>query len=494
MRQKFEQQFSVDIIPIGLVQIPDYKRDELPPTLQALQYIFVTPELNQEVFAILEDAILGDKKKTGRKGMDLWQILVLGTVRMALDTNYDRLWDFANHHTLVRQIMGVESANGFKESRKIPYNTIYDNVTLLNEDTLERINAVVVKAGHQLFLKKNEKLIVKADTFPLEANVHFPSDLSLLWDAGRKCINIIMNFEKDVCFEGWRKSQFWYRSLKNQFRDLSKTCQSTGKHKKENVKEKATEYLRIARELNDKIGISKETFYAGITLEKSLQRLLQLDYFQSMLIKHIDLVERRLIKGETIPHEDKLFSIFETHVEWLKKGKANNKVEIGHNILIASDQFDFILYHKVVEKQADVELTIPLADKLISGYGETAFKSFSLDKGFWKKENKELLELYFAKVIMPKKGNKNKAEQAEESEKQFKKLRNKHSAVESNINSLEHHGLNRCPDKGKKGFKNYTAMGVLAYNLHRLGILMLLQREKNQEREEKKKDRMRQAA
>ena len=77
MRRKFEQQLSVDITPISLVKIPDYKRDELPPTLKALQYIFSNEELNREVFSILEESILSGKKKTGRSGMDLWHILVL---------------------------------------------------------------------------------------------------------------------------------------------------------------------------------------------------------------------------------------------------------------------------------------------------------------------------------------------------------------------------------------------------------------------------------
>lgn len=34
---------------------------------------------------------------------------------------------------------------------------------------------------------------------------------------------------------------------------------------------------------------------------------------------------------------------------------------------------------------------------------------------------------------------------------------------------LEHHGLNRCPDKGFKSFKRYAGLGVLAYNCHRIG-------------------------
>ena len=167
---------------------------------------------------------------------------------------------------------------------------------------------------------------VKVDTYVMESNVHFPSDISLLWDAGRKCTKIIMDFEKEFKLEGWRKSMFWLRSLKNQFRDLSKTCQSGGKDKEKHEKIKAKEYLRLARQLNDKILKSKEAIYEGLTDMQSLTALMVLDYYHSMLTKHIDLVERRLIKGEIIPHEEKLFSIFEPYTEWIKKGKPNNKV------------------------------------------------------------------------------------------------------------------------------------------------------------------------
>jgi hypothetical protein len=487
MRKRFEQQLSVDIIPIPSVKIPAYKRDELPPTLLALQFIFMDQELNQEVFIILEDAILKGKKKTGCKGMDLWQILVLGIVRMTLDIDYDRLWHVANYDKLVRQIMGVESTNGFREEKLIPYNTIRENVSLLDDATIDKISTIVVKAGHQIVKKKEEKLRVKVDTYVMESNVHFPTDISLLWDAGRKSTKIIMDFEKEFNLEGWRKSKFWLRSMKNQFRDLSKTCQSGGKDKEKNEKIKAKEYLRLARQLNDKILKSKEIIYEGLTDMQSLIALMALDYYHSMLIKHIDLVERRLIKGEIIPHEEKLFSIFEPHAEWIKKGKANNKVEIGHNILVATDQFDFMLTHKVIEKQVDVNLSIPLADELFLLYGEESFYSISFDKGFWKKEYKELLQLNFEKVIMPKKGSKNKIEQAEESSKEFKKLRNKHSGIESNINSLEHHGLNRCPDKGKKGFIKYAAIGVLAYNLHRFGMVLINQQEKRLQKKQLRK-------
>jgi hypothetical protein len=154
MRKRFEQQLSIDITPIIDLKIKDNKRDELPPTLLALQYIFVTPELYQEVFRIMEDAILKGKKKTGRNGLDLWQILVLGVVRMTLDINYDRLLDIANNHMLIRQIMGIRPV--CEDGKEFAYSTILDNVKLMDDETIEKISAIVVKAGHQI-VKKTKK-------------------------------------------------------------------------------------------------------------------------------------------------------------------------------------------------------------------------------------------------------------------------------------------------------------------------------------------------
>ncbi len=77
---------------------------------------------------------------------------------------------------------------------------------------------------------------------------------------------------------------------------------------------------------------------------------------------------------------------------------------------------------------------------------------------------------------MPKKGKRNRIETEEEKTPKFKKLRNKHSAIESNINELEHSGLNRCPDRGCHGFKRYIGIGIVAYNLQRIGKELLKQK------------------
>jgi len=147
-------------------------------------------------------------------------------------------------------------------------------------------------------------------------------------------------------------------------------------------------------------------------------------------------------------------------------------MELGKNVQITTDQFHLIIDHKVMENQVDKSTVISLSDRILQKYKVC---SWSFDKGFYTKENKDLLSLFINDLIMPKKGKLNKSEREEEHRPIFQKLRNKHSAVESNINELEHRGLDRCPDKGFKNFKRYIALGVCAYNLHKIGNELLKQ-------------------
>jgi hypothetical protein len=102
----------------------------------------------------------------------------------------------------------------------------------------------------------------------------------------------------------------------------------------------------------------------------------------------------------------------------------------------------------------------------------SAFKhigTWSFDKGYWHPDNRTLLEMVVPDVIMPKKGKCNQTELDREHQNVFKKYGNRHSAVESNIHSLETGGLSRCPDRGEKHFNRYVALGVCAYSLCCIG-------------------------
>ncbi len=157
MRHRFQQQTTLGITPISEVKFPLRSRDELPPVLKALQHIFVTPELNEKVFTLLEKKVLSGKKKTGRKGMDLWHLLVLAVIRHTLDTNWDRLEHIANYDVLLRKILGIHVEKFGIEETEFAYQTMVDNVSLIDDELLHQINLMVVEHGHNLLKKKKKK-------------------------------------------------------------------------------------------------------------------------------------------------------------------------------------------------------------------------------------------------------------------------------------------------------------------------------------------------
>lgn len=476
MRQPFQTQADFQIIPIEKIQLPLKSRDELPPILSGLQWIWMHPTLKTEILGLLEAKILAGKKATGRTGMDLWQILVLGVVRLGLDADWDRMEHVANFDMLVRQMLGVPVSSFGQAAKVFSHQSLRDNVALLDEQLLKEINARVAAAGREVFAKKEgapvAALEIKVDTYVLETDVHFPTDLNLLWDAGRKCVDLIEKYRDHFGYTlpGWRKAKDWRRRLKALERLASKTVHGGGSGKEARVKAAVREYLSAGQELSAKVSAS----LLGLCDQAvDGERWAALEYFHAMLVKHLDLVPRRLLKEETIPASEKIFSLFEPHTEWIQKGKQRPNVELGHRLLIAADQHELIQDYDVPVCGADVDQSIPVADRLLGRHGEKQIASLSFDKGFTRAEDRELLRLYVPMVVMPKRGKKTAAESEREGEKQFAKLRRQHSAVESDINSLEHHGLNRCLDLGLDGYRRYVGYGVLSYNLHVIGRELL---------------------
>jgi len=296
--------------------------------------------------------------------------------------------------------------------------------------------------------------------------------VNLLWDAGRKCVDLVEKYRDQFGYAlpGWRKAKAWRRQLKSLERTASHVVYRGGPNKEARVQRAVREYLTVGRELAAKVQAS---LISLCDQPVELSHWEALAYFHRMLAKHLDLVQRRLLGEETIPAHEKVFSLFEPHTEWIQKGKLRPNVELGHRLLIATDQHQLIQDYDVPVGAAEVDQSVPVADRLLGRYGPGSVASISFDKGFTRTEDRELLSLYVPTVVMPKRGKKNAAETARESDRQFLALRKQHSAVESEINSLEHHGLNRCLDVGIKGYLRYVGYGVMSYNLHRIGRELL---------------------
>jgi len=100
------------------------------------QYVFNDEEMSHEIFDILEAKVLKGKKRTGRNGMSLWEILVFGVTKLCLNADFDQLHDLANNHRELRGILGVQTSD-FKIGKAYNLQTLKDNVQLLDESTIK---------------------------------------------------------------------------------------------------------------------------------------------------------------------------------------------------------------------------------------------------------------------------------------------------------------------------------------------------------------------
>ncbi|MCK5096753.1 MAG: hypothetical protein KAR45_01555 [Desulfobacteraceae bacterium] len=156
MRKIFDPQLTFGQTPIDQIKIDIKSRDEIPKLLLGLQHIYCTPELRRKIFNVLETMVpQKTNAKTGRPGMDLWKILVIGIIRLNCNWDYDKLREIINNHKTIRQMLGHGMMD---DDMTYPLQTLKDNISLLTPEILDKINTLVVEEGHKVLLKKNTKI------------------------------------------------------------------------------------------------------------------------------------------------------------------------------------------------------------------------------------------------------------------------------------------------------------------------------------------------
>jgi hypothetical protein len=471
MRVVKQQQSCFGQVAIADIQFNARSRDDVPAVLKGLQYIYVTEAVREKVFALLENSLSHKvKHDTGRPGMEQWQIFVLASLKLATNCDFDRLQEFANSHLELRQMLGL---SGWEDPKKFAMQTLIDNVTLLDPKVLADINQVVVESGHELLKKKlSEPLLARCDSFVVETDVHYPTDTNLLWDAMRCLIILVGRASEKHGIAGWRQHQFNADQLRGKLRAVQNIRRS---HSQDESKKKRAlarvhqcvrDYLSAAQQHVDK---SKQTREA-LLQHGDVITVVQMDRLIAHAERQMNQIERRLLKGETIPHVEKVFSIFEEHTEWISKGKAGVPVELGVRVCVLEDQYQFVLHHRIMWKETDDKVAVAMIEDTQKRY--PALSQCSFDKGFYTPANREQLDQLLKTNVLPKKGRLNVVDQARETSEEFTAARRQHSAVESCINNLEVRGLDRCLSYGRDGFERHVALSVVACNLHRIGLVL----------------------
>ena len=493
MRVAENKVLSLGQVDIDDVELDPKSRDDIPAVLHGIQSIHRDADLLEKILNLLRSHLFrssegdgsGDEcgkdrdkinPHVGRPGMSLWAILVLASVKQALGCDYDRLHELACKHLDVRRMLGLSDVFA---TPAFSYRTVVRNVTLLTPALLEGINQLVVRAGHSLLGRESEQALrARCDSFVVETDVEYPTDVRLTWDATRCLIRSMGAAWEEFGLAGWRQ----YRKLLEKGRKLYGRVRQAKKYKKN--PQHLKRYLQFAREMAERAQGSLAVL-AGEGVPESMTK--EAKELMELVQKLAEQVDRRVVRGEVIPASEKIYSVFVPFTRWCVKGKAGVPVELGVPVCVVEDEDQFVLSHRILWTESDVDLLPGMIEETQEKYPE--LEGCSFDKGFWSPQGKAALEKRLKSVVMPKKGRLSKADRERESGEEFREARRKHPAVESAINNLEQRGLDRVREKSKAGFARMVALSVLAANVHRLGVLV-----RDRERERLKKRRLRRAA
>jgi IS5 family transposase len=396
----------------------------------------------------------------------------LAAARLELNLDYDALQDLAENHRHLRHIMELGDWEGDDEQPDFNWERIRDNVCLVRPETLERINQLIVGEGHRLVPKAVEA--VRGDTFVVEANIHYPTESSLIRDGVRKIIEIAVLLAALVGARGWRQHQHLFKKVKKLARQCDRVATKKGPGYKERLTGHYHELLKEAEAILERAGDLEGNARHGRGAKQRAFLADKMAHYCRLTEQVCGTARRRILKGEEVPNSEKLFSIFEPETQLFKRGKAGEPVQFGHLTLVVEDAAGFICHYKVLAMgEQDREVVVPEMRTLQSRLGGKV-KAASFDRGFHSPENQEQLTKIFKHPCVPTTGSRKSQRQEEKATVEFRAARQRHPGIESAIGALQSgNGLNRCRDHSYVGFRRYVGLGILGRNLHMLGKILL---------------------
>lgn len=411
---------------------------------------------------ILQDLNKGkvEPKRTGANGMSADQVLRCAVVKTLFNFSYEGLAFHIVDSRSLRWFCRIGMADeGFQKS------ALNRNIKAISDQTWEIINRELLGYADQEKIEKGRT--VRTDCTCVESNIHEPSDSTLLWDAIRVLIRLILRLRDnfDITVPGFCNHN--RRAKRRMLAVMNAKNKKQRKAAYADLLKMADNVLGYSRTALEKIEVSGVD-PAFFPMYESIK------HYSGLLEKVIGQTKRRIMLGETVPAQEKVVSIFEPHSDIIIKDRRDTFY--GHKICLTGGASNLILDCVIATgNPADTSLAIPMLDRQKEIYGRFPLKA-SFDGGFASKDNlKQAKSRKIKDVCFAKKRGLEETEMCR-SEYVYHRLRNFRAGIESGISWLKRcMGLTRCTWKGWDSFKSYVWSSIVAANLltlarHRLRL------------------------
>ncbi|MCK4288168.1 MAG: ISNCY family transposase [Bacteroidales bacterium] len=344
------------------------------------------------------------------------------------------------------------------ELRPYSFQMYQKYISKIKQESLQKLLVELNKIAISEGLEDIEKF--RQDSTVVKTNIHHPTNNSLIWDCIKESHRLLKKLSEEV-------SEVSYRDyLKTAKKTYYKINNTKSKDKQEQLFKK--QLITFTKSINQISNVVKKKPCCSI---KSISLILNMEKLLPLMKQVYDIAFIKQIKGEEVPNDEKLFSIYELHTDIIVKGGRD--VKFGHKVNLSTGKSPLILTCDILRgNPSDTQLYGNTIDKIENDYGIVPRDSVT-DGGFASKNNlnyakeKGIINIVFNKIV----GSMKNEVSSLNMETRLKKWRSGMEAVISNVKRK--FDLFMCNWKGWEHFCSKILWSVIAYNIRVMARLII---------------------
>ena len=422
------------------------QRIQLEPTLQGIADFLDTHAASVE--RVRRDLERGLKHPaTGRHGLTAQQVL-RSVILMRVKN-----WDYRELRERIADGYTLRHFTQF-HSQRVPKHDAFNRAfNRLTPDTLHAVNDAVIHAAVDVGLEDGTKL--RVDTTVVETDIHHPTDNTLLWDSVRVLTRLVRQLD-DRLPAGVGPFTNRTRAARRRMQAIQRMTT------KERHRQQVPTYRALIRVAEHVVHEARAVAERTQVVDGDLTTRVAVETIRREIARHCELgdrvisqARRRVLQGEQVPTEEKLYSIFEPHTDLIKRGKILKPIEFGHKVFLAESGRGLITQYQVLKgNPADQIHVTPSLTRHAAAFGH-APNLYSSDRGFFNDANIQTCTAAGVTLTcIPQSGGKRSAErEALEHSLAFKKGQRFRAGIEGRISGLfRGRGMKRALVEGRERF------------------------------------------
>jgi transposase, IS5 family len=409
------------------------------------------PEILDGVFQDLSQARRVD---TGRDGMTAEQVLRCAVLKQYRTLTYEEL----EFH--LQDSQSFRAFSKLRMGQNPSASTLQENIKALSVETWMAVHEATIRYAESQGFEKGRK--TRIDSTVVETDIHRPTDSTLLQDGIRVITRLLADGQEFFPRPGY--------TFTDHNRRAKKRCLEILHAKRDVVREKAyKDLLNLAGRVRGYALAAIPILYDYMHIDEAERLRAQavakkLEEAVGLLTRIMDQTERRVLRKESVPAEEKVVSFFEYHTDIIVKSRR--ETQYGHKVFLTGGRTGLIL-DCIVERgnPSDTSLFPALIERQKRLY-DRAPRQVSTDGGFASQTNLDKAKGLGVKDVAFAKRRGLSVLDMVKSKWVYKQLKNFRAGIEANISRLKRSfGLSRCDWTGWIGFKQYVWSALVSYNL-----------------------------